>query len=227
MTPKEACAWLYKLALGSREVPLLDSGGIHMRPVEASAWFTEAASALRAVFPSNHAVLVQWRAIFEGPKSHPSEKVPYLKSNFDQAVGVVLAAVAVVSDGHLRGLLDGVRAETVGEVLEQAAALLSHKQVVAAAVLAGGALETHLLHLCNRNGLKWEGDGSIGKYEGAIAKARNDGTVTVYEATDGKQVTAWGGIRNDAAHTPTKFNHSADEVRRMVDGVREFIARTA
>lgn len=71
------------------------------------------------------------------------------------------------------------------------------------------------------------GDGSISKYDGAIAKARNDGTTTVYSVTDGKLVTAWGGIRNEAAHTPAEFNRSVDEVRRMIAGIRELMARAS
>jgi len=125
----------------------------------------------------------------------------------------------------MRTLIDGVRAETVSEVLDLADGLLSANHALAAAVLAGGALETHLLHLCVRNNLTWTGEPSIGKYDGAVAQARNEGTVTVYSATDSKVIGSWGGIRNDAAHHPTKFARGVDDVRRMVDGIREFMAR--
>ena len=54
---------------------------------------------------------------------------------------------------------------------------------------------------------------------------RHAGTVEVYSATDSKLVQGWGGIRNDAAHEPTKFNRTAAEVRLMVHHIREFIAR--
>jgi hypothetical protein len=226
MTEADALAWLEKLEADGRAIH--PASFMVRRPTEATAWLTEAETALRAVFPHNHSVLTSWRAIFERAKTYgrAAAGVPFFNDNFDQAVGVVHAAVGVVRDGHLRGLLDGARAETVGEVLEQAA-LLVGSHAVAAAVLAGGALETHLLHLCVRNGLTWPGDGSIEKYEGAVAQARNAGTADVYKATDSKLVKAWGGIRNDAAHKPTEFTRSAEDVRRMVDGVREFIARTA
>jgi hypothetical protein len=77
------------------------------------------------------------------------------------------------------------------------------------------------------NSLTIIGDGSISKYDAAIAKARNDGTATVYAATDSKLVTGWGGIRNDAAHDPGAFSRSREDVRRMIDGIREFISRTS
>jgi hypothetical protein len=111
-------------------------------------------------------------------------------------------------------------------LLDQATALLGSNYLAAAAVIAGGALEAHLQHLVAKNGLTIIGDGSISKYDGAIGKARNDGTVTVYEGIDSKLVNSWGGIRNDAAHDPASFNRTQEEVRRMIDGIREFIGKT-
>ncbi len=70
-----------------------------------------------------------------------------------------------------------------------------------------------------------QGAGSIEKYDGAIAQERNAGTVEVYSATDSKSIKAWGGHRNEAAHHPTNFKHSPEEVRLMVAGIREFLAR--
>ena len=59
----------------------------------------------------------------------------------------------------------------------------------------------------------------------AIARVRNAGN-EIYSATEGKNVTAWGGRRNDAAHKPTEFKASAEEVRLMIEGIRQFVART-
>jgi hypothetical protein len=50
-------------------------------------------------------------------------------------------------------------------------------------------------------------------------------TDLIYSVTDGKLVTAWGGIRNDAAHAPGSFARTAQDVGSMILGVREFIAR--
>ncbi len=82
----------------------------------------------------------------------------------------------------------------------------------------------HLLHLCKKHHLSWSGDGSIFKYDGAIAQARSSGA-QVYSPTDSKLVIGWGGFRNDAAHSPGTFNRSQGEVQRMIQGVREFMAR--
>jgi hypothetical protein len=90
--------------------------------------------------------------------------------------------------GRLSSRVAGIQAETVDEVLEQSAALNSDKHTVAAAVLAGGALETHLRHLCLRAGLSWPGEGSIEKYNSAAGKACKAGR-ELYSTNYGKLVT--------------------------------------
>jgi hypothetical protein len=34
-----------------------------------------------------------------------------------------------------------------------------------------------------------------------------------------------GAIRSEAAHSPTEFKTSPEDVRRMIEGIRGFIAR--
>lgn len=192
------------------------------REQQAASWIAEAESALAAVFPPSHAIRARWNGVLANVVAQ--KYVIPMAMAFEPARGVLEAALRVLEGGKLQSLVDGIRAETAAGLLDQAAVLLP-KYPVAAAVIAGGALETHLLHLCVRNGLVPPGDGSISRYNDAIAQARNSGMVEVYSATEGKQVTAWGGIRNDAAHIPTTFSRTADEVRLMIDGVRQFIIR--
>jgi hypothetical protein len=231
--------WFEDLLQRSRDVPegvRIDGHSVHLVPQPAMAWLAEAHTALQSVFPPGHALHASWAAIFERAKTYAIEGAlpamgeivlsqPYAKVHFSQAVGVIDAGASIVRAGHLRTLSDGVRAETVSELLDQADALLTANHIVAAAVLAGGALETHLCHLCQRNKLTWVGDGSIAKYDQAVAQARNAGTVEVYAATDTKLVGGWGGLRNDAAHDPTTFTRTVGEVRLMIEGIRQFIAR--
>ncbi|VTR91820.1 HEPN domain protein OS=Acinetobacter baumannii 1437282 GN=J537_0900 PE=4 SV=1 [Gemmata massiliana] len=188
----------------------------------ANAWTAEAASALASVFLPNHPIRQSWDRLSANLQPSMARG-----GSLEEMAGVFQAAVQQLRDNRLSHLLDAIRAETEDELLDQAATLLGAKHVLAAAIIAGGALETHLRHLVGKAGLTVSGDGSISKYDGAIAKARNDGTATVYSPTDSKLVTGWGGIRNDAAHTPTTFSRSAEEVQRMIDGIREFIARTS
>lgn len=143
------------------------------------------------------------------------------------ARAIFQSALSQLKQGRLKTLVKSVQAETVGELLEQAAFLLNEDKRVAATVIAGGALETHLRHLCAQHGLAWKGDGSISKYDGAIAQERNQTGREIYSATDTKNVGAWGGLRNEAAHNPTTFQHSAEEVRILIESIRQFIARTS
>jgi hypothetical protein len=190
----------------------------------AVEWVTDARAALEAVFPAAHAVMKQWMSIASGAEG---EKTYLLASDtvVNGLRGVFKAAFSQLKDGYLDSLADGVRAESVGEVLDQAKSMLASNHVVAATVLTGGALETHLRHLCAKGNVAWPGDGSIEKYNSAIGQARNNGN-EIYSANDGKQVTAWGGVRNEAAHDPTHFTRTADAVGMMLEGVRQFVART-
>ncbi len=142
-------------------------------------------------------------------------------------LGVCCTRAPRLRSGRLRTLLDGIRAETVDELLEQAEVLLAGGYLPAAGTIAGGALETHLRHLCERAGCS-PTKHSISKYEQALAQERKAGH-EVISATDGKSVTAWGGLRNEAAHDPGTFakERSKDEVRLFVEGVRQFVGRTS
>lgn len=190
-------------------------------------WLTQAEAALTSVFPANHVVNRKWRELAAYARTMAANHdVPEaeLKAQFH---GVVMTADALLRAGRLTSLLDGIRAETVNEVLEQAELLNASGHQVAATVLAGGALETHLRNLCDRHGATWGGSGSIDKYKGALDQVRNNTGKDVISPTDSKHVVAWGGDRNDAAHKPTDFKKDKAHVQRLIEGVRAFIARTS
>jgi len=226
---RELLEWLEDLSKRGHAVPALND--MYRNHMLATAWLAEAHAALASVFPRGHPLLVAWNGVFERAKTYTLAIAqtpltePYANVHFVQAIGVVHGAVALIKGGRLGSVLDGVRAETESEVLDQADVLLAGKYPAAAAVLAGGSLETHLLHLCQRHGLTWTGEGSISKYDQAVAQARNAGTVEAYPATDSRLIGGWGALRNDAAHEPTKFTNRDEDTRLMIQGVRQFIAR--
>jgi hypothetical protein len=186
----------------------------------AAHWVAMARTALESVLPRGHAILRQFEGIL------PANGDPGAEFTFEKLHGTFRAARKMLLDGQLSSLASGIRADTESELLGQADALIASGYVVAATVLAGGALETHLLGLCVTHSLTWAGDGSISKYDAVIAQARNAGHAVIYSATDSKNVTAWGGMRNDAAHSPTTFSHSREVVSLMSRGIRDFITRT-
>jgi hypothetical protein len=136
--------------------------------------------------------------------------------------GIFQAAYRLLKEGHTRKFVDGVRAETIVQCLDQAAALVGNGYVIAAMVLAGGALETHLHNLCSRFSLSWSGDGSISKYNQSLVKARNQGVQSLVTAGDSNLIEAWGEDRNTAAHEPTKFTKTSQEVRLSIEEFASF-----
>jgi hypothetical protein len=107
------------------------------------------------------------------------------------------------------------------DFLEMARHLLDEGYKDAAAVIAGSSLEAHLKRLCvSRCVPVLDAKGKPRKAEtinGELHKAKT------YELSEQKQVTAWLGIRNDAAHG----NYDkvlADSVQVMIDGIRVFMA---
>jgi hypothetical protein len=87
-----------------------------------------------------------------------------------------------------------------------------------AAVLAGSVLEEHLRKLCGKHGITVPARPKLDTMNADLAKAY------AYDKNEQKSVTAWAGIRNDAAHG--KFtNYTKDQVKLMILGIRDFIAR--
>jgi hypothetical protein len=220
MNIPELEAWFEELSVKRAAVSW---DGDRYRTEEAAAWMAEAEAAVASAFPPGHPARVPFLQAKQRAETIKLIDVGH-RPHFQSIVGAFEAARSMLKAGRLRGLAEGIQAETVGELLDQASSFLADGYVVAAAVIAGGALETHLAHLCQRSGVSWPGDGSISKYNGALGAARKQG-ISVYSTNDGKSVEAWGGMRNEAAHAPTSFNRSAQEVSLMIEGIRQFLTR--
>jgi len=105
--------------------------------------------------------------------------------------------------------------------------LLSNGYKDPAAVMVGSVLEEHLRQLCLKNDLdvETEVDGKlkpkkVDRLNSELAKNE------VYGKLDQKSVTAWLDLRNKAAHG--KYDeYTAEQVKNMVLGVTEFLARVS
>jgi hypothetical protein len=222
MKPDDVLAWFEKIAredisLVKTHYVSLDQEPIFIpQPELAEKWTTHAATALESVFPIGHAVRKRWDAcLIDATKS---------QHNWTNLRQVFQAAYEMLRDGKLASFVDGVRAEAEDEILVQARQLVAQNYLSAAAVLAGGALESHLRRICEREQLTWVGDGSIAKYNAAISQARNQGK-EIYDKADSSQVISWAQIRNDAAHAPETFTVSKDRVEGMIEQIAAFTAR--
>lgn len=137
-------------------------------------------------------------------------------------VGLVQSVRNGVDAGYLDETQTLIRAEVFDNLLEQAEYLLSEGYKDPAAVICGGVLETHLCNLCTKHGVDVaEPDGrakKADKMNADLVKAK------AFSSLAQKEVTAWLGLRNSAAHTKYS-DYDANQVKTMIQGVRGFIER--
>ena len=135
---------------------------------------------------------------------------------------VALAILKKVRDdyarGHLRDLRELAAAEVFTDFLDMANHLHSNGYHIPAASIAGAVLEDSLRRLHLRNIGPWQGDSSITKLNDSLRKA------DVYGQAVWRQIQVWGDIRNNADRG--HFNEvDPGQVKQMVSGIRDFIAR--
>ena len=172
-------------------------------------------SFLANVFGSHHPYFTD----FSARVTHP------YPSHTEEGIGIMTAARNELERGWLqttRGLLSG---EIFADFLEMADHLLSEKYKDAAAVIVGSSLEEHLRQLAIRANVhttRRKDDTDVPLNAEALnAELAKAG---VYVTSEQKNVTAWLGLRNDAAHGHYDAYDEA-QVRLMLEGVRQFISR--
>jgi hypothetical protein len=180
--------------------------------LEWIAWVANATTLMLAVLPKDHVQTVKvaemagWRQV---------------NANLHSAVLAVLQAVR--SDFDF-GFFDRaellIRAEVASDELEQAELLAKAGYYAPAAVVAGVVLETSLRKLADANGIALlNPNGSRRPIDPLNIELAKTG---MYNPTKQKDITAWAGLRNDAAHGNWSNVKPAD-VDRMISGVRTFV----
>jgi len=176
-------------------------------------WTTECVGVLNQIIPPGHpnqSVVESFRTYTKG--------LPHILQNH-------IARLKGVRNGIEAGDYDDpwllVRTELAGDYLAQAEYVMERDKLhVPAAVLAGAVLEDALRKLCVERGFPTQTDNgkrkTINPMNSDLKKAG------VYGQSTSKEITAWAGLRNDAAHgkgDSIKFK----AVERMIDGVRSFV----
>ena len=134
----------------------------------------------------------------------------------------LVARLRGIADDFAAGFLDGpwsdLRADMEADLLDQEELLLSEGYCMAAAVLAGAALEQELRQLCEQHDIPTTLDNGGRKKLDAMNVELRD---KAYKLAQQKQITFWAGVRNNAAHgDEVELEH----VKQMVVGVQSFIA---
>ncbi len=143
-------------------------------------------------------------------------------NRFKFVKGALIALYKDLQQDYLKTVSELIHGDIFSDYLDMAQYLLDEKYKDASAVIAGSTLEEHLRKLCEKNGIDIEITTS-GRVKPKKADQMNSDLKgeNVYSKTQMKQVTAWLGIRNDAAHGNYN-NYSEEEVKIMIIGLRNF-----
>lgn len=142
-----------------------------------------------------------------------------------QLIGVLKGLHQDLNAGYLKSLSELIRADIFSKYIDMAKYLFEEGYKDPAAVIAGSTLEEHLRKLCIKNGITIEMM-SNDKLRPKKADTMNSDLTKqkIYSKLDQKSVTAWLGLRNQAAHG--KYSEYDDnQVKLMMMGVRDFIVR--
>ena len=142
----------------------------------------------------------------------------------DQLAGSLAALQGDYLNGLLLNFVELVHADLFSDFLEMAAHLLEKNFKQPAAVLVGCVMEQHLHKLCTKHGIDLSPkDAKTGENKPRSSESLNQelAKVGIITKNEQKQLTAWYGIRNSAAHgRPDEFDER--EGRTIHHGVAGF-----
>jgi hypothetical protein len=135
--------------------------------------------------------------------------------------GVVRALRADYEAGYMQTVEELIHADVFADFLDMADELYAKNYKDPAAVIAGSVLEEHLRKLAVANRVAIETGGKPKKADTINADLVKAG---VYNKLVQKQITAWLGLRNDAAHGHYD-QYDAGQVAALIRDVRDFMVR--
>jgi hypothetical protein len=151
----------------------------------------------------------------------------HFRSEAEDGVAILKAVRGEIAGGWLFTMKGLITSEVFADFLSMAEHLLESGYKDPAAVMAGSVLEEHIRQLSSKHGVDVEDD-----RDGKLVPRKTDRLnaeltkADVYSKLDQKLVTAWLEIRNQAAHG--KYDaYSAEQVRQMMAGILEFLARVS
>jgi hypothetical protein len=142
-------------------------------------------------------------------------------SKLEPLVGLLTTLREEYDAGYFGSLTELVHAETFASFMDMAEHLLDQGYKDPAAVIAGSVLEQHLRELAVKNGLQVEAGGKPRKADAINADLA---AADVFSKLDQKNVTAWLGLRNEAAHG-NYSKYSDQQVSLMIQSISDFMSR--
>ena len=185
-------------------------------PANVQEITTLACAVIKRLAPPGSAYLDHTESVFKNTlKSVSRSKDEEIEFRLQ---GVLRALRADYEAGRLQTYQELIHADLFSDFLEMAEYFLQEGYKDPAAVIAGGVLEEHLRKLCGKHGVTVPENPKLNTMNSDMAR------VMAYNKNDQKQVTAWAGLRNDAAHG-NYGNYADGEVKLMLSGIRDFISR--
>ncbi|WP_193172093.1 hypothetical protein [Nisaea nitritireducens] len=145
----------------------------------------------------------------------------YWSTKISDLAGILLAIKNEIECGYLDSIEESIHLETSASFMDMAQNLMSQGYKDAAAVIIGSVLEQHIRSLSAKNSIEVEVDGKFRKAEALNADLVKN---RVINKLDQKNVTAWLGLRNEAAHGEYS-SYGADQVRLMIASIQDFVTR--
>ena len=136
-------------------------------------------------------------------------------------IGISESLKSDIDSGYMVTLEELVHADVFSDFLEMAEHLLSTGYKDAAAVIVGSTLESHMKKLCVKHGVATEQNGRSRKADTLNADLVK---ASAYSKLEQKNVTAWLGLRNNAAHGEYD-QYEKQQVQMMLMGVQDFMTR--
>ena len=195
---------------------------------DALTWALQEAGRLESLGHKNSrasiAPSIEFLRLKAGPRSYFFTTANNLQHATPEYAGRVCAGllrewVEFVRSGHAERPFEvEARVAAATDLMEQVDQLLNDRRVIPAApvMLAGAALEELLRSMVAAVGAKPKGKPGIGSYANAL---RAEDAITVQDAKD---ITAWAGMRNAAAHGDFA-QISSEAARLMAMGVNLFM----
>lgn len=181
-------------------------------PIERQAMITRMLATVQRLAPS-------------GAYSDQVMAIRLSKSAYSDEVlliaGVLDALRADYAAGYMQTVEELIHADVFADFLDMANELHGKGYKDPAAVIAGSVLEEHLRKLATTHGVTIESTGKPRKADTINADLVKVGA---YNKLVQKQVTAWLGLRNNAAHG--KYDqYDAGQVAALIRDVRDFMVR--
>jgi len=177
--------------------------------LEYNQWYTSAKNLIEKTCSRNSPHYKQIEDVHIRNKGHPM----YISG----CIGVLQAAYDDLKLGLLEDTKALITAEVFSDFIEQAEYLLEERYKLPAAVLVRAVLEDGLRTLCNKHGISLPDRPKLDWMNSELTKAG------VYNKNVQKQIAAWAGIGNSAAHGKLD-EFKEEDVKNMISGVISFNA---